>query len=926
MSERSRWHGRFLNRILLFALVPTALLAALVAVPLPARAGPCDQVGGVITGDWTISNVQVCSGILYTVDGSVTVNAGGSLTLINGGLRFAKDAYHQGYSLTVLGGGEFILDNSVVTTATDAINPFLKLAFTVSGANSHFAMRNGAVLRFPGWLNATGATIDMTDSTITGFMAPDLVGLGLYPDDNDDSPVLNWASTTASLYGSRIERIYENTSAASDPNATGIIAANVWLQAGSNLYTYDSYIGVDFSNIRGLHNELRVDGTSNAYLYGGTIDLTEDPASKTDWRPAYVPTAGGGSVYLLRWLRITAVDSTVFPVSGTSIVSTLSPSATLAQYPDNGFANTPSARTLAYLGRAASGGNAWDVTNANGLAVIPLYTDQITTTTLPNAESFGNYHMALTYISPPPTSQTFSASGGVNFDAYPAIASEDNSKAVWVPFPSLTVRTEPDLLLKQADYVGALSVIQGQSFSVTVLIYNQGQTAANGTVSIAAYLNGNLLAPPVARADGLTVATFLSQSILVDPITGLGTQTLMLFVDPDRMIVEGGAAQEANNFANITLSVQTPPNGAVYIVTPNQGQAIDPEAALKVTGYLRDENNTGIVGIPLAITLRTGATVVTSNLTASGLDGYFEGTLNIPPSTADGSYTLLVTPTSGSMASDTRGITLKRSVSFLNGSIFGLPLWIWLIVIVGAAAAIGGGTAYVKFVGLGKLVECGECGSYIPGDSAKCPKCGVEFEKGMAKCSNCQTWIPVAVKQCPECGVEFATGEVEMADYQAQMRSQYEDVRRKFREEAARDIGRPLTDREFGDWWRTQPSFVTFEDWLREEEDMRRMGSKPCPACQTLNSVTATVCHKCGTLLKEDTRRARPPSGARPLTRTAGQPMPPPPAEPIPAKTVKKAVAGPVVQKKVIPGEGQTSESSGGTANTAAESQPEDDI
>ncbi len=52
--------------------------------------------------------------------------------------------------------------------------------------------------------------------------------------------------------------------------------------------------------------------------------------------------------------------------------------------------------------------------------------------------------------------------------------------------------------------------------------------------------------------------------------------------------------------------------------------------------------------------------------------------------------------------------------------------------------------------------------------------------------------------------------------------------------------------------------------------------------------------------------------------------MPPPPGEPIPAKTVKKAVAGPVVQKKVIPGEGQTSESSGGASNT--ESRPEDDI
>src|SRR4030067_1082940 len=63
--------------------------ATLVSVSTPALAGPCDQVGGVVTGDWTISNVQVCSGILYTVDGSITINSGGGLTLIDGGLRVA---------------------------------------------------------------------------------------------------------------------------------------------------------------------------------------------------------------------------------------------------------------------------------------------------------------------------------------------------------------------------------------------------------------------------------------------------------------------------------------------------------------------------------------------------------------------------------------------------------------------------------------------------------------------------------------------------------------------------------------------------------------------------------------------------------------------------------------------------------------------
>ena len=144
--------------------------------------------------------------------------------------------------------------------------------------------------------------------------------------------------------------------------------------------------------------------------------------------------------------------------------------------------------------------------------------------------------------------------------------------------------------------------------------------------------------------------------------------------------------------------------------------------------------------------------------------------------------------------------------------------------------------------------------------------------------------------------MEFATGKVEMADYQEKMRMQYDEVVAKFREESSRVLGRSLTEREFQDWWRKQPTFVTFEDWLREEEEMRKMGSKPCPACGTLNSVTATVCHKCGTYLKEE---KRPPSGGTP-TRQA-EPSGEAPSEPVPKKVIRKPVAAPpIVQKKVI--------------------------
>ncbi len=917
MYDQSRWH-RILRLLVLGALCPALLLAAVVTVPLPARAGPCDQVGGVITGDWTISNVQVCTGILYTVDGSININAGGSLTLVDGGLRFSKDAAHAGYALNVNAGGELVLDGSTVTTETNAIAPFLKLAFTVSGVNARFTMKNGAVLRFPGWFNATGATIDATDSTITGHAAADLVNLGLYQDDNDDSPVISWASTTASLYRSRIERIYENASAAGDPNATGIISGNIALRAGSNLYAYDSYLGADFSNVLGLHNELQVDATSSAHLYGCTIDRTQDPVARSDWQPAYVPLAAGGSIFLLRWLHLAAVDSTAFPVSGAAVASNLSPSATTAQYPDNGFSATPSARTLAYLGRTAIGPTAWNRTDGNGIANIPLYTDQITTASLPNAESFGNYQQVVTFAP-------FSESSGVNFDAYPAIADAENNAYVTVPFPGLTVRTGPDLMLQQSDYPGTRTVTQGQSFPVNAVIYNQGQTTATG-VSIAAYLDGNRAAE-VARANGLTVVTSVNQTLIIAGVGTLGPHTIMLVADADNTINEGGAAQENNNFANLTLDVQPTPNGFVAIVTPSAGQTFEPGKSLSVTGYLRDDQATGIAGVPLTIQMRSGTTVIATNTSTSQTSGFFLGTIRVPDNAAEGSYTIVVTPSSGPIAPATQAIVVKRSVSFLNTPILGLPMWIWLIIIVGAAAAIAGGTAYVKFVGLGKLVECGECGSFIRGDSLKCPKCGVDFEKDMAKCSNCETWIPVTVKQCPECGVEFATGEVEMADYQAQMKRQYDEVKAKFREEASRELGRSLSDREFADWWRTQPTFVTFEDWLREEEEMRRMGSKPCPVCNTLNSVTATVCHKCGTLLKEDPRRGRPSAG-RPgrTTRPAPEGAEDVPAEPVAPKLVKKPVSGPVVQKKVVtpPPEGQ-GPSEGGTS-PGTENHSEDEI
>src|SRR5205807_5968053 len=255
---------------------------------------------------------------------------------------------------------------------------------------------------------------------------------------------------------------------------------------------------------------------------------------------------------------------------------------------------------------AASGANAWNNTDSNGIAVIPLYTDHITDATLPNAESFGNYQLAATFAAT-------TGPGGVDFDPYPAINANNNTKLVTVSLP-IRVRTGPDLTVQPGS--ATMNVLQNQPFTAYALISNQGQTTAS-SVSIAAYRDGNR-ATEFARVNGLTVVTSLNQTLNVAGISAVGAHTLMLVVDPDNTINEGGIAQESNNFANITLNVAPPPNGYVAISTPAPSQSVEPGKEVVVTGYVRaTDTDAAIVGISMTIELRSGTAVIATNQSIS---------------------------------------------------------------------------------------------------------------------------------------------------------------------------------------------------------------------------------------------------------------------------------------------------------------------
>lgn len=496
-----------------------------------------------------------------------------------------------------------------------------------------------------------------------------------------------------------------------------------------------------------------------------------------------------------------------------------------------------------------------------------------------------------------------------------------------VTMPPKDVLSRPEISVSATDYTGVqLQITASSRYSFPVRVRNEGGTAALN-ISVEIFLNGDT-SKRLGTTTGVDVGAndALNVTVNVTAPQTLGWVNFTIYADADNAYVE---SSESNNWANVSVLI-VPPNGEILITRPDRGQQFQPGETIGVEGAVRTvPAGDPIQNLQVTVVLVDGSGqaigVPVTNPTST--TGTFIVSLQIPSDAPQGDYN--VRASASNLPSTDRQIQIVIILPWYLQPVpfIGLPVWLLIVIIAIIAGILIGVTLYLKFYGLGKLVECGECGAFIPEDSTTCPKCGVEFEKDMAKCSNCQAWIPVDVKQCPECGVEFATGEVEMADYEEKMRMQYDEVVSKFREEAQRQLGRALTDKEFQEWWRKQPTFVTFEDWLREEEEMRKMGSKACPVCGTLNSVTAIVCHKCGTPLQEQKKRppltppklaAKPVEGGpKGLEAVPGGPQPPPetkeapkgaPAEqPVRRVVIRRSVVQPVVQKKVVkkPEEGE---------------------
>lgn len=458
------------------------------------------------------------------------------------------------------------------------------------------------------------------------------------------------------------------------------------------------------------------------------------------------------------------------------------------------------------------------------------------------------------------------------------------------------VLTKPDLELRASDY-NTTRAVQGRSFTVHVVVYNLGNTSTGGEVAL--YLDSvteeNLLV--LTEVTMIPAGGNASFDMEVTRSIAAGNYTLILIADPYNLLPE---INENNNRVDFTLEI-VPPEGQVFISSPSTGQSFNLGETILVTGSVDTPTGQPIPNMRVTVILRDQqGTFYQPGVTYTSQDGLFTVPLVIPADAPAGQWTLQVSTDTSTVQGASLQLSISRAVPWYEMNIPGVNLPLWMLMVIFAifllvAFAVAG---YMRTVGVSRLVECGECGAFISQSATACPKCGTEFEKEMAKCSSCHAWIPMDVKSCPECGVEFTTGKARGGDYRDRMRKQYDKVVNKYRAEAARVLGHPPSEKEFQEWWRRQPTYVTFEAWLKEEEEMRKMGSKPCSFCGALNALTASVCHKCGTLMAETPQRS--PPGQQPPSRP---PMPPPagqqraPEQPIFKKVLKKPFTKKVREK-----------------------------
>ncbi|HDP97407.1 MAG TPA: hypothetical protein ENN25_06950 [Euryarchaeota archaeon] len=410
--------------------------------------------------------------------------------------------------------------------------------------------------------------------------------------------------------------------------------------------------------------------------------------------------------------------------------------------------------------------------------------------------------------------------------------------------PDLTVSEEDIVFMINSQEVQVVNYSQVLEIEVTIHNIGSYDPAENFYMNISIVgldaLNGDInrtIASELVNIVNQSDSKVISVEYTVD-VTFTGNYDIRVAVDPYEDINDKNTS---NNIANRTIVVEYI---EPYIEIDQFVANINAGDVIYVTGMVYYPDRTTVwpneaVTVVIQTVYQDDVSSEISGVTSAS--GAFNIPITVPSNLDTGDYHVVVTV----------GENSKRVTISVIGGAAGMDLWIWIAIIAAAVAAVVIVSIILFRKGVGKLVECGECGALIPETARKCPKCGVEFEEDMVKCSECGAWIPSTSIECPNCHVRFGMPIEEEQTFEEKMKKAYEEnVLSKYRELAKEELGADYSDESFRSWWEVNPSYISFDDWMAKEDELRKQVSPiVCKVCGTSNARGSTVCQSCGTPL-----------------------------------------------------------------------------
>jgi subtilase family serine protease/RNA polymerase subunit RPABC4/transcription elongation factor Spt4 len=367
----------------------------------------------------------------YSHSGDILVNASSTLIIRNCTFKMNPDTNHP-YTISVIETSKLIIENSVFTVDTNAIQASYFLRFDI--LDSTIEILNSSMI-MPGTFNLTDSTFRAVNSKIEELS----LGYG--------SPVQIFNSSY----------VYYEDCSVEDFKVTNPIR----LLEDTEFIAINTFFDLDYNT-----KQMTIANSSHAELYGITINT-----GLYKYRPINI-LHGACWANIYRWLEVKATDKLEIPIGGTRIdVKNVT-----AQSPP-----VPSKYILDYLGKEASNFN---YTNSSGLVLLPLMSDNLTYSSMPNAIFVGNYKLT-------GFKGLYTATIKSGLPAYPVLTGASNNPNATLHFKNYIIKpndnpyfsnTPSDIIITDTTGTISNSIYQKPQGGVVDLSFgHQGNIIVNGT-------------------------------------------------------------------------------------------------------------------------------------------------------------------------------------------------------------------------------------------------------------------------------------------------------------------------------------------------------------------------------------------------------------------------------------------------------------